>query len=136
MTQPQAGWYPDVAGGQRWWDGTEWTDHVHPAAQPPPAPAPSVAPPPAAVPQGLLTTAKPGLVGGRKQLEEENDRLRSALAAIGVHDTMLNTLRPPLQRIANRPLQHETIIGMKSRQQRTHIAVHDIWQLVELAQFL
>lgn len=36
---PAAGWYPDVEvpGGQRWWDGTQWTGHRHPpvsAAQP------------------------------------------------------------------------------------------------------
>ena len=31
---PAAGWYPDPqgAGGQRWWDGTTWTEHVHPPA--------------------------------------------------------------------------------------------------------
>jgi hypothetical protein len=43
---PQPGWYPDHAGGSglRWWDGTQWTDHVsapiatQPAAQPYSAP--------------------------------------------------------------------------------------------------
>ena len=31
---PQAGWYPDPsgAGGQRWWDGTAWSENVAPAA--------------------------------------------------------------------------------------------------------
>lgn len=28
-----AGWYPDGSGGQRWWNGTSWTEHVAPAAQ-------------------------------------------------------------------------------------------------------
>ena len=30
MTMTPAGWYPDPTGGQnkRWWDGTQWTDHV------------------------------------------------------------------------------------------------------------
>jgi hypothetical protein len=42
-----AGWYTDPGGssGQRWWDGTAWTDHLLPEA---PAPAPT--PPPAVAP--------------------------------------------------------------------------------------
>ncbi len=24
VTQPQAGWYPDPSGQQRWWDGSQW----------------------------------------------------------------------------------------------------------------
>jgi uncharacterized RDD family membrane protein YckC len=38
MSQIPAGWYPDPAPrqpgapqGQRWWDGQQWTEHVHPA---------------------------------------------------------------------------------------------------------
>jgi uncharacterized RDD family membrane protein YckC len=54
MTQIPAGWYPDPApqttpGRQRYWDGQQWTEHVHdpqPAAPPPP-PAYAPAPPPA-----------------------------------------------------------------------------------------
>ncbi len=41
-----AGWHPDPDnpnGALRWWDGSRWTDHVHPVAPPtvpPPGPAP------------------------------------------------------------------------------------------------
>ena len=29
MTTP-AGWYDDGSGRQRWWDGTQWTEHFAP----------------------------------------------------------------------------------------------------------
>jgi hypothetical protein len=39
-TQPSAGWYADPQGrGQRYWDGTRWTDQLAPYA---PSAAPSV----------------------------------------------------------------------------------------------
>jgi uncharacterized RDD family membrane protein YckC len=54
MTNPPAGWYPDPApqsapGRLRYWDGAQWTEHLHdPAPTPAPAPAPTPEPNPAA----------------------------------------------------------------------------------------
>lgn len=47
MTTTPAGWYPDPTGGQhqRWWDGSQWTDHVNV----PGAPATALAAPEGAV---------------------------------------------------------------------------------------
>jgi hypothetical protein len=49
MTTPPtpAGWYPDPdgTGGQRYWDGTAWTEHQAPAQQQPPEPEPVPAAP-------------------------------------------------------------------------------------------
>ena len=28
MTTVPPGWYDDGHGGMRWWDGTQWTEHV------------------------------------------------------------------------------------------------------------
>ena len=38
---PQPGWYPDpeIPGGQRYWDGAQWTENRAPAAQAAAAPA-------------------------------------------------------------------------------------------------
>jgi hypothetical protein len=33
------GWYPDGQGGQRWWDGNQWTEHTQPPQGGPAAPA-------------------------------------------------------------------------------------------------
>jgi hypothetical protein len=46
---PAAGWYPDpdVHGGQRFWDGSRWTEDRRT-----PAPLPQASPPPAASPWG------------------------------------------------------------------------------------
>ncbi|HOA66092.1 MAG TPA: DUF2510 domain-containing protein [Phycicoccus elongatus] len=33
MSAP-AGWYPQPDGRQRWWDGTQWTEHYHDATAP------------------------------------------------------------------------------------------------------
>jgi hypothetical protein len=42
MTQTPAGWYPDseVPGGQRYWDGDQWTEHRQPPPSAPPTPPP------------------------------------------------------------------------------------------------
>ena len=49
MTTPPtpAGWYPDPdgSGGQRYWDGSEWTEHRAPAT-PEPAEPPATTEPP------------------------------------------------------------------------------------------
>jgi hypothetical protein len=47
------GWYPDGQGGQRWWDGTAWTQHTQPPPPPvpPQQPAGPTGPPPGAPPQ-------------------------------------------------------------------------------------
>lgn len=47
VTPPQAGWYadPENAAGERWWNGSGWSDHKRDAttaAAPEPTPAPTV----------------------------------------------------------------------------------------------
>lgn len=43
---PPAGWYPDPQGGdgQRWWNGSGWSNETRPAQAPVPPPAPPAAP--------------------------------------------------------------------------------------------
>lgn len=38
MSNIPAGWYDDGQGGQRWWDGTQWTEHTQPGPAAPAAP--------------------------------------------------------------------------------------------------
>lgn len=56
--QTPPGWYPDSqGGGQRWWDGNQWTEHTQPPASDAPAvPAPPAAPPTPGAPGGDLPT--------------------------------------------------------------------------------
>lgn len=49
------GWYPDGQGGQRWWDGTQWTEHTQPPAGGAPA-----APPAPAAPSAPASPGGPG----------------------------------------------------------------------------
>ena len=70
MTTPPtpAGWYPDPdgSGGQRYWDGSAWTEHRSPGAQPTPEPA---EPPTVVVP---TRPAPPGeRVGAHRKPEPE-----------------------------------------------------------------
>ena len=39
-----AGWYPDGQGGERWWDGNQWTDQTRPLTAPPEPPPPPTPP--------------------------------------------------------------------------------------------
>jgi len=62
MTEGQtpAGWYDDGRGQLRWYDGTAWTEHVHPLPTPEPAPAatqPAAAQPAAAQPAAAAPAA-------------------------------------------------------------------------------
>ncbi|MDZ8276842.1 DUF2510 domain-containing protein [Microbacterium aquimaris] len=45
MSATPPGWYDDGHGALRWWDGLQWTEHVHVPEQPQAAPAPEQAAP-------------------------------------------------------------------------------------------
>ncbi|ORB15704.1 hypothetical protein BST36_26985 [Mycolicibacterium moriokaense] len=66
MTTPPtpAGWYPDPdgSGGQRYWDGSSWTEHRYPAAPPPPTPPPPTPTPPPAAPAEPAASEQPTAV--------------------------------------------------------------------------
>ena len=65
------GWYPDGQGGQRWWDGSQWTEHTQPPAGDAPAdpvapaePAEPAAPEAPAAPASPARPSGPGVPGG------------------------------------------------------------------------
>ncbi|MDH4364380.1 MAG: AIM24 family protein [Acidimicrobiia bacterium] len=107
MAYPPAGWYNDPAGNtalERYWDGTQWTQHTREtdSAPPPPgpAPAPDPDPAPAAVPMApepsapapgagtptgvsgvggirteLLTDSQYAEIGSAQRVSRQNSRL-------------------------------------------------------------
>ncbi|WP_127820600.1 DUF2510 domain-containing protein, partial [Microbacterium sp. CPCC 204701] len=56
MTTTPPGWYDDGHGAMRWWDGSQWTEHV---AQPDPEPS-ADAPTEAEIVAASATDAAPG----------------------------------------------------------------------------
>jgi hypothetical protein len=76
MTTPPtpAGWYPDPdgSGGQRYWDGSGWTEHRSPATPEPPEPTPPAEPPASEQPTAIVPTRPAGEhVGAHRRLEPE-----------------------------------------------------------------
>lgn len=65
------GWYPDGQGGQRWWDGTQWTEHTQPAQgaapQAPQAPQTPQSPQPPAGDQTVVAPNRAADQGGAPQ---------------------------------------------------------------------
>jgi len=94
MTQIPAGWYPDPApqtlpGRQRYWDGGQWTQHVHdpqPVYAPPVYPSQQYAQPYAPVPVPVPTTPDGQQLSGwwRRVLAQVLDSLVLAPVWIGI----------------------------------------------------
>ena len=53
------GWYPDGQGGQRWWDGNQWTEHTLPPPEPQASDRPAPAEPPAQPGPSDVTQVRP-----------------------------------------------------------------------------
>lgn len=61
MSQAAAGWYDQGNGTQRYWDGSQWTEHTAPSAAPaaPAAPVAPPVPPAPAVPEPVAPAPVP-----------------------------------------------------------------------------
>jgi hypothetical protein len=88
-TAPAEGWFsdPNVPGQLRWWDGTQWTEHVapDPAAAPAPAPAPAAAPAPEPQP-AVVAVAQPAAVAA-PAAPTPDEALATTMASQGVVPT-------------------------------------------------
>ena len=78
MTTPPtpAGWYadPDGSGGQRYWDGSGWTEHRSPATPEPTAPTTPAEPPGSEQPTTVVPRRPAGeRVGAHRAPEPENE---------------------------------------------------------------
>lgn len=101
MSTP-AGWYDDGSGRQRWWDGTQWTEHFAPEQQAAPAPSAAVtsdapteqyAP---YVPPTAQTAAYPGMVGAQPpaQIEKKTPLVGYIALGLAVAGTILAFFPP------------------------------------------
>ena len=82
MTTPPtpAGWYPDPdgSGGQRYWDGSQWTEHRSPAAPEPTEPPPPAEPPASEQPTTVVPLRPAGEhVGAHRAPESEPEPVES-----------------------------------------------------------
>jgi hypothetical protein len=81
-----AGWYPDIHGSVRWWDGQRWTEHVREPGsstaapvedvrtpEPPSAPDPSAAPEPAATEANFTGATNGTAASASEPAEDESD---------------------------------------------------------------
>lgn len=104
-----AGWYPDIHGTIRWWDGQRWTEHVREAGsstaapgappvedvrtpEPPSDPAPNVAPEPAAT-EASFSGATNGTASAAEPAEYEADQDADSAGE--------SPIRNPLERYAS-----------------------------------
>jgi hypothetical protein len=90
MTTAPAGWHPDPsnpAGALRWWDGSAWTAHTHPAVAAPPPVAQYGAPPPAwtANPTTVATRYAPVGQGQQVSFAKQNSLSLTAAGVVALY---------------------------------------------------
>ena len=105
MTTPPtpAGWYPDPdgSGGQRYWDGSAWTEHRAPGPQATPEPSepPAPAEPPATEQPTVVVPTRPaapeGRVGAHRKPDPEPEPEPTAPVAQRIPPTFEPTFEPP-----------------------------------------